>query len=158
MDSQQHDNARRAADQFSIRTEKKLTKAHWMHSLRHHCLEYVVVLFGLVFERKQRATEGEKGDKAAVTRRCTASDDPFSFPTDTTTTEALDALFFVTIVCAIYLNLHWIRCWRRSSSHCVCDRHGDNTTTLVKKCEKRTKIRIPHRIQGTFFGSSALKH
>jgi hypothetical protein len=28
------------------------------------------------------------------------SDDPFSFPTNKTTNEALDALFFVTLVCA----------------------------------------------------------
>jgi hypothetical protein len=46
-------------------------------------------------EGKQKENDGEKGDGSTTTRRRTT---PFLFGTDKTLTEALDALFFVTLV------------------------------------------------------------
>jgi hypothetical protein len=65
-----------------------------------------VTLFREAAERKQKGNDAEKGDGLALTRRYTTdglkdgrrSENPFSFRTDKTLTEALDALFFVTIV------------------------------------------------------------
>jgi hypothetical protein len=55
-------------------------------------------LFGVAVKGKQKRNKGKKGDESTATRHTTRSLDPFSFRTDKTLTEALDALFFVTIV------------------------------------------------------------
>jgi hypothetical protein len=49
-----------------------------------------VALFGEAAEKKQKDNEGEKKDGSTATRRTV---DLFSFRTDKTLTEALDALF-----------------------------------------------------------------
>jgi hypothetical protein len=55
-------------------------------------------LLRVAVEGKQKGNDSEKGDGSATTRNTRTNDAPFLFGTDKTLTEALDALFFVTIV------------------------------------------------------------
>jgi hypothetical protein len=83
----------------------------------------------VVVEGKHKVNVGEKGDGSTATRHTTTNVVPFSFRTDKTLTEALDALSLVTIV---YITMthpdSTIGFVDRAAlpSH---DRHGDSWTT-----------------------------